>query len=60
MNQFMQAQINSALLSLDTLDKSLELSALKDDGQISKEEEKQIKKIRKAIKDFKDTMEKIK
>lgn len=60
MNRFMQSQVNNALLSLETLNKSLEMSALKDDGVISKEEQRQIRKIRKAIGKFKHSMEKIK
>ena len=60
MNRFMQSQVNNALLSLETLDKSIEMSALKDDGVISKEEKRQIKKIRKAIEKFRHSMDKIK
>ena len=60
MNRFMQSQVNSALLSLKVLDQSLELSAQKDDGVISKEEEKEIKHIRKAIRQFEKEMEKLK
>jgi len=60
MNHFMKIQVDSALLSLKVLDQSLELSAQKDDGVISKEEEKEIKHIRKAIRQFEKEMQKLK
>ena len=59
MNRFMQSQVNNALLALKALDKSIEMSALKDDGKISKEEKKQIRKIRKAIQCFEKKMSKL-
>lgn len=60
MNRFMQSQVNAALLSLKALDQSIEMAAQKDDGVISKEEKKQIKKIRKAVKKFSQAMDKLK
>ncbi len=60
MNQFMKAQVASVLLSMKTLYQSIELDALKDDGQISKQERKEIRKIRKAITRFEKAMEKLK
>ena len=60
MNRFMQSQVNAALLSLKALDQSIEMAAQKDDGVISKEEKKQIKKIRKAVKKFSQAMDKVK
>ena len=60
MNHFMKTQVDSALLSLKVLDQSLELSAQKDDGVISKAEEKEIKHIRKAIRQFEKEMQKLK
>lgn len=59
MNSIMQSQVNNALLSLKTLDQSLEMAAMKDDGVISKEEKKQIGQIRRAISKFEKAMEKI-
>ena len=56
MNRFMKSQINTVLLSMKTLDKSIEMSARKDDGKISREEQKEIRKIRKAIADFEKKM----
>ena len=60
MNQFMKAQVASVLLSMKTLYQSIELDALKDDGQISKQERKEIRKIRKAITRFEKAMERLK
>ena len=59
MNRFMKSQINTVLLSMKTLDQSIEMAAMKDDGEISKEEQKEIKKIRKAIADFEKEMQKL-
>ena len=59
MNRFMKSQVNNALIALETLNSSLELSARQDDGVISKEEKKQIRKIRKAIGKFKKAMKRL-
>ena len=56
MNEFMKSQVNNALLSLKTLDKSIELAAVQDDGVMSREEQKQVKRIRKAIRRFEKEM----
>jgi hypothetical protein len=56
MNGFMELQVKNALTSVQTLDKSIELSALEDDGKVSRQERKQIKKIRKAIKRFENAI----
>ena len=60
MNRFMQSQVNNALLSVKVLDQSIELAAKQDDGEISMEEQKEIKQIRKAIRDFEKAIAKIK
>ena len=60
MNRFMQSQVNNALLSLRTLNQSIELAARQDDDKISKEEQKQIKQIRKAVSNFEKAISKIK
>ena len=59
MNEFMKSQVNNALLSLKTLDKSIELAAVQDDGVMSKEEQKQVKRIRRAIRRFEKAMAKM-
>ena len=56
MNEFMKSQVNNALLSLKTLDKSIELAAVQDDGIMSREEQKQVKRIRRAIRRFEKDM----
>ena len=60
MNRFMQSQVNNVLLSMKTLDQSIEIAAKQDDGEISKEEQKAIKQIRKAIQNFNKAISKIK
>ena len=60
MNRFMQSQVNNVLLSLRTLNQSIEMAAKQDDDRISKEEKKQIKKIRKAIRKFETAIAKLK
>lgn len=60
MNRFMQSQVNNVLLSMKTLDQSIELAAKQDDGKVSKEEQKAIKQIRKAIHNFEKAMSRIK
>ena len=60
MNRFMKSQVDNALLSLHALNQSIEMAAKQDDGEISKEEKKQIKKIRKAIVKFEQSIAKIK
>lgn len=59
MNMLMKSQVETVLLSLRTLYQSIEVAALKDDGEISKEEQKEIKIIRRAIADFEKEMSKI-
>lgn len=56
MNQFMKSQVANALMSLKTLDKSIELAAVQDDGVMSREEQKQVKRIRRAIRRFEKDM----
>ncbi len=57
MNDVMRAQINAALIALKSLENSIELAAKKDDGVISKEEEREIKVITKAVRRFEESME---
>ena len=60
MNTHIVTQINQMLLSIHVFEDSLTLAAQKDDGVISKEEEKIIKKIKKASDKYKSCLEKIK
>lgn len=57
MNDVMRAQVNAALIALKSLKNSIDLAAKEDDGVISKEEEREIKVIKKAIKRFEESME---
>ena len=59
MNEFMKSQVNNALLSLKTLDKTIELAAVQDDGVMSREEQKQVKRVRKAVRRFEKAMAKL-
>ena len=59
MNILMKSQVETVLLSLKTLNQSIEMAALKDDGEISKEEQKEIEKIKRAIADFEKEISKI-
>lgn len=60
MNAHMITQINQILISVKVFEDSLRIAAQKDDGVISKEEEKIIKKIEKASARYKKQLEKIK
>ena len=60
MNTHILTLINNVLLSVNLLEDSLELAALKDDGVISKEEEKIIRKAKAASEEYKKELEKIK
>ena len=57
MNDVMRAQVNAALIALKSLENSIDLAAKEDDGVVSKEEEREIKVIKKAIKRFEESME---
>ncbi len=59
-NKNMVLQINNLQMSISTFLKSLELAALEDDGIVSKEEEKLIKKIRKESEKYWSFLDKIK
>lgn len=60
MNTHILTQINNILFSVKLFEDSLELAAMKDDGIISKEEEKIIRKAKKASEEYKKELEKIK
>ncbi len=60
MNTFMTIQINNMITSLRLFEDALKLAALKDDGVLSKSEEKQLKAVYKATEVFKKELEKAK
>ena len=59
-NKVMELQICNLELAIENFIKSLEISALKDDGVISRDEEKIIKKLKKASGKYVNTLEKVK
>ncbi len=48
MNSYMVTQINQILLSVRVFEDSMRIAARKDDGEISREEERILRRIRKA------------
>lgn len=52
MNPFISTQCKNMVLMVQTFTHSCKMAAIKDDGQISKEEEKALKKINKAAEQF--------
>lgn len=60
MNTFIQMQVNQMLLSLKTFESACELAAIKDDGIVSGEEKKLLKKIKAATEKYKKELEAIK
>lgn len=60
MNSFIQAQILNITTMVKTFEQACELAALKDDGEMSREEEKQLKKIRAASQKFRKELKSIK
>ena len=60
MNFFMTMQINNMITNLRLFEDSLKLAALKDDGCLSKSEEKQLKAVYKATEAFRIELEKAK
>lgn len=59
MNHYIDAQCKNMIATVNTFEYACQLAATKDDGIISKEEEKQLKKIMSAAKRFKDELSKI-
>lgn len=60
MNTYIHAQIMNMQAMVQTFERSCEMAAMKDDGKISREEEKQIKKIKAAAQAFCRELEKAK
>ncbi len=59
MNPYIEAQIFNIKSMVKVFNQSCEMAAIKDDGQISKEEAKQLKKIKLASETFCKELEKI-
>lgn len=60
MNTYIEAQIFNMKSMIKVFTQSCELAARKNDGQISKEEEKQLKQIKAATEKFCKELDKIK
>lgn len=60
MNPYIEAQIYNIKSMVKVFNQSCEMAAIKDDGQINKEEAKQLKKIKLASEAFCKELEKIK
>lgn len=60
MNSYIYAQIINMQTMVKTFEQACELAALKDDGKISKDEAKQIKRIKAAAQQFHKELEKVK
>ncbi|MCI7000427.1 MAG: hypothetical protein MR888_08055 [Clostridiales bacterium] len=60
MNSYIEAQIFNMKSMVKVFTQSCELAARKDDGQISKDEEKQLKQIKAAAEKFCKELDKIK
>lgn len=60
MNSYIKAQILNITTITKTFEQACEMAAMKDDGKISREEEKQLKKIKAASQKFRKELEAIK
>lgn len=60
MNSYVKAQILNIITITKTFEQACEMAAMKDDGKISREEEKQLKKIKTASQKFRRELTAIK
>ena len=60
MNSYIYAQIINMQAMTRTFEQACELAARKDDGKVSKEEERQLKRIKAAVQQFNKELEKVK
>lgn len=60
MNTFMSIQVANMITNLKLFEEAIQLAAYRDDGVLSKEEEKQLKALRKAIEAFRIELKRIK
>lgn len=60
MNSYIKAQILNITTMTKTFEQACEMAAMKDDGKISREEERQLKKIKAASQKFRKELESIK
>lgn len=60
MNSYMTQQVSNIIAMVKVFEQSCKMAAMKDDGQIDKAEEKNLKKISAATQHFIKELEKIK
>ena len=59
MNAFIQSQCRNMIMMVKTFEQACQMAAQKDDGKISREEEKTLKAINAAAEKFKKELNKI-
>lgn len=59
MNSYIKGQCNTIITSVKVFEQACQLAALQDDGNISRDEEKKLKKISKASQQFIADIEKL-
>ncbi len=60
MNEYIRIQISNQIRMTETFETACRLACIKDDGQVSREEEKLLKKIQKANEDYIRALSKLK
>ena len=60
MNTYIYAQILNMQAMVQTFERSCEIAAMKDDGKIGRDEEKQLRKIKAAAQAFQKELDKVK
>ena len=59
MNTYIKMQLNTMIQYLDSFEQACQIAAAKDDGEIDPKEQKQLKKIKKAVARFKNELQDI-
>lgn len=59
MTNYIKSQCNTIITSVKVFEQSCQIAAMQDDGSISKDEEKKLKKISKASQQFITDIEKL-
>ncbi|MBQ3385425.1 MAG: hypothetical protein IJG59_09485 [Erysipelotrichaceae bacterium] len=59
MNSYIKMQLNTMIQYLDSFEQACQIAATRDDGQIDRKEEKQLRRIRKSVARFKRDLERI-
>ena len=59
MNTYIKMQLNPMIQYLDSFEQACQNAAAKDDGEIDPKEQKQLKKIKKAVARFKSELQDI-